>query len=351
MIFQKIYNNLKSFFSKKIITDILLDEKDNNKKNDYENIFTIIPKDKIYVYGYIVTLLQEEIKKRGVDIKVDGVLGEKTLNHVRNFIYGPNNIITNKDLDFFNIKYNDILRIINLTSAFEGTGFSKVLAAYDAGIITFGLVGFTWHGGNLQSVMKEALNKYPDLFYEAFKNDRFNEWKSILNSSFSEQMKWAKNWSPKQYNMIEPTKSAFEKFGSYPEVKEIQINRAIDAYMKPALRWCKKYDLNELITLALTYDVYVQMGKHDRIPPKNVLNKSNELDYRKWAIDEAISQALPRFKNNVRQRKTFFTDFINTTRTILNEKELNDYQTDKSIVYGRKYDLICQGIFNRKYIE
>lgn len=344
-----IFSILKNMFFKKESSIQIVEEKEN-----YEPVFKIIPENKINVYGFMITLIQEELKRKGAEIKVDGVLGKKTIQTIRKFVPGPDNIVTTKDLEFLKIENNDILRIINLTSAFENTGFSKVLAAFDSGIITFGLVGFTWGGGNLQSLMKEALLKYPDIFNESFKNARYEEWKKILYVGFSEQVKWAKSWSPNQYIMPEPTRSAFEKFGSYDEIKKLQISKAIDAYMKPALKWCNKYNLKEMITLALTYDVFVQMGSHDRKPPQNVLNQYNEFSYRKWAIEEAISQAAQRFKNNVKQRKTFFLDFSNTPRNIINDMEVLDTQNritiNREIVYGRNYDLICQGIFKRNYI-
>jgi hypothetical protein len=59
-------------------------------------------------------------------------------------------------------------RALQLTGAWEGTGYSGANGNFDGQGITWGVVGFTWKNGELQDLLNEVRAQHPAVFDTAF---------------------------------------------------------------------------------------------------------------------------------------------------------------------------------------
>lgn len=87
-------------------------------------------------------------------------------------------------------------RCLQLTSAFEGHGFTKLEGNYDGAGLTWGIIGFTWHNRQLQGMLRAIQQKAPTVFTESFGSLETNIIE-VLRRPLQEQMAWADSISIK----------------------------------------------------------------------------------------------------------------------------------------------------------
>jgi peptidoglycan hydrolase-like protein with peptidoglycan-binding domain len=204
-------------------------------------------------------------------------------------------------------------RCLQITAAFEGHGFGSVAGAWDAGWVTWGIIGFTLSSGSLGKVILGVWGQAPEVVREAFGN-RTDELVSIMRSSRLEQNTWAESISvpPTKYRVVEPWRSGFMAFGQSPVVQVAQINNAEQQYFTPAMQSLSRLGLTQELGASLCFDIQVQNGgiKPEAMAIIEQFRQShpiaNEQDLRAVIADAVADASSPRFKEDVRRRKRTF---------------------------------------------
>ena len=152
-------------------------------------------------------------------------------------------------------------RCLQLTSYFEGHGFTRAAGNWDGAGLTWGIIEFTLKFGKVQKILLEAVQREPAAVRAALVglNDDLLR---ILRASLDDQMTWADSISelPKKHLLREPWRSAFVRLGELPLVREIQLRLAHDDYFIPALATARRYNLTSEHGIALCFDIHVQNG-------------------------------------------------------------------------------------------
>ena len=152
-------------------------------------------------------------------------------------------------------------RCLQLTSYFEGHGFTRAAGNWDGAGLTWGIIGFTLKFGKVQKILLEAVQREPAAVRAALVglNDDLLR---ILGVPLNDQMAWADSISesPKKHLLREPWRSAFVRLGELPLVRKIQLSLAYDDYFVPALATARRYNLSSEQGVALCFDIHVQNG-------------------------------------------------------------------------------------------
>lgn len=201
-------------------------------------------------------------------------------------------------------------RCLQVTAAFEGHGFGVVAGAYDAGLLTWGIIGFTLGSGTLSGVLQEVWDHNPEVMRSCF-GSHTEELVEILTASKRRQKAWAESISvpPTNYRVIEPWRSAFMALGQNPAVQAVQLRQAETRYFVPAMQLRSTLELDEELGAGLCFDIQVQngglrAGARRQIEAFREANPdANELPFREVIADAVADSALPRFREDVRSRK------------------------------------------------
>jgi hypothetical protein len=152
-------------------------------------------------------------------------------------------------------------RVLSLTAAFEGHGFSLAQGNFDGAGITWGIIGFTLASGSLGEIIAKVRQDHPRALTDAF---RANEPKllAVLGAPKAEQLAWASSISigAHRVRLAEPWRSAFHCLGALPEIRAAQIELARSKYFEPALKTARKLALASELGIALCFDIHVQNG-------------------------------------------------------------------------------------------
>ncbi len=121
-------------------------------------------------------------------------------------------------------------RCLNLTAAFEGTGFEKAVGNFDGAYLTWGIIGYTLKH-ELSEFLTTLEREYPGTLQRAF-GSKERELRNILAASDSEKERWANSISigSNRYELRADWKEAFARLGSIPEVQSMEIRHAKDRY-------------------------------------------------------------------------------------------------------------------------
>ena len=201
-------------------------------------------------------------------------------------------------------------RCLQLTSYFEGHGFTRAAGNWDAAGLTWGIIGFTLKFGKVQEIILEAAQRDPIAVRSALVglND---ELLRILRAPLPDQMAWADGISnsPKKHTICEPWHSAFARLGELDVIRAIQLRRAYEDYFVPALATARKYRLASEQGMALCFDIHVQNGGIDRDDAAAIavglpaLPPNNEQALRVLIANSVANNARPAFREDTRSRK------------------------------------------------
>jgi len=220
-------------------------------------------------------------------------------------------------------------RALQLTGAWEGTGYGRTNGNFDGQGITWGVVGFTWGNGELQRILNEVRALHPATFRAAF-GALEEQMVDILSRPLAEQMEWAQSISTKGGEQIAPEwAAAFKALGDAPEVQAIENNHA-QHYWDAAIAFARNFALKSETALALCFDVAVQnriTGSmieeiHSRI--RRQAGRS-EVDKMRVIASVVADRANPKYHRDVLNRKMTF---------VLGQGE----------VHGDQYDIGSWGI-------
>ncbi|HYF86451.1 D-Ala-D-Ala carboxypeptidase family metallohydrolase [Azospirillum sp.] len=191
-----------------------------------------------YVQGPVVTALQVALGRAGQSVEPDGVFGKITAGALRRW-QAANNLPASDAIDA------DLWRrltgrqapsvfdlCLNLTAAFEGTWFDRIVGNFDKQGLTFGLIGFTLKGGELGRLLKAIERRRTGALRQAF-GALLEELDEVLAmSSPTDRVEWGDRLSrgAKKYEVELPWRDAFRRLGSFPEARQVQMEAAFDRY-------------------------------------------------------------------------------------------------------------------------
>jgi len=219
-------------------------------------------------------------------------------------------------------------RALQLTGAWEGTGYGGANGNFDGQGITWGVVGFTWANGELQGILNEIREQFPAIFTASF-GTLEGEITNVLERPRPLQMIWAREISRNGGENIDaPWAAAFKALGDTPEVQSLE-NAHAQHYWNAGLPLAQDFGLESEAGLALCFDIAVQNRVTDdmiaEVQQRIGDHGMSEPDKMQIVAHVVAEHANPRFFNDVLQRKLTFA-------------------TGQGSVHGDLYDIGCWGI-------
>jgi hypothetical protein len=222
------------------------------------------------------------------------------------------------------------VRCLSLTSAFEGHGYTFAAGNWDKAYLTWGIVGFTLAGGNLQAVVRAI--GWPAI-EAAMGAAKAGELKRVIDAPPHEQKAWSERISagPKKYNVRADWSDAFKALGETAEARQAQHQVAKDVYWKQAIKDLKAYGRQSERDAAIFFDTAVQnggVGKKESALKKalKALAADAGEPVRLGCVADCIADgSKAEFREDVRSRR----------RTIA---------TGDGTVHGARYMLECWGV-------
>ena len=222
--------------------------------------------------GEIVARLQRELKQRGFAPPAlarfaDGDFGEKTATAVR-ALQTSNQLPATGEVDAatWDKSMRGPLptlfeRCLQLTADFEGHGFGLAQGNFDGAGITWGIIGFTLQGGELQRVMHAVDDRAAGTVNAAF-GDLAAHWRDVLAMPRQAQIAWADTISLGASKARLPAAwvQAFTRLGSLQVTQDAQIEIAREKYFEPALESARRMHLTTERGIAMCFDTHVQSG-------------------------------------------------------------------------------------------
>ncbi|HEX4960502.1 MAG TPA: peptidoglycan-binding protein [Thermoanaerobaculia bacterium] len=264
--------------------------------------------------GEIVRRMQVRLTDLGFDTQgTDGVFGQDTATAVQAFQRDQRLGATGEVDD---ITYQKLMgtavppaqdRALGITAQFEGHGFTLAQGNFDGAGITWGIIGFTLSGGELEQLLSEI---EPDLVRQAF-GAKTDQLLGVLKLPMKQQIAFADSISlgTSKAKLAEPWRSAFRKLGEFPEVQEIQIRHVDEDYLQPARQTMQDFGLTTELGLALAFDVHVQNGGIKATAREQIRKDRDahpvgaERDLRVIIANAVADKSSPAFRQDVRDRK------------------------------------------------
>lgn len=167
----------------------------------------------------------------------------------------PKPAIGNKDLAY---------RCLALTGSFEtGTGvpdcFCGISGDFDGQGMSFGVLQWNFGQGTLQPMIKDMINRHPDVIGPIFGN-HFEAFTEALNADRDELLDFARSVQhPVTRAVFEPWRGFAKSLGRTPQFQAIQTEHANGIYRR-ALDMCRDYGLWSERAVALMFDIVTQNG-------------------------------------------------------------------------------------------
>ncbi len=265
--------------------------------------------------GDIVAQIQRALTTSGFDVDdVEGLYGEKTLDAAVAF-QGANRLDITGIID--ETTWNALMRVpvpstsersLGLTAAFEGNDYTLARGNFDGGWLTWGVIGFTLRSGRVQEIIRRINANHPSLVTQAF-GQHSAKLMHLMSEPAPQQKAWATSVTVRGGNLAEPWRSAFARFGSFPEVRAEQRKLAYENFYKPALDCARQFGICTELGFALMFDIQVQNGglsaaalaqaREDVAASRD----ASELNIREILAEACADEAVPKDREHVRARK------------------------------------------------
>jgi len=270
------------------------------------------------VRGELVRQVQEMLEQRGASPGgADGIFGLDTENAVkafqtRNALAADGKVTADLWQTLFGGESPDLFdRCLQLTADFEGHSYGKVVGNFDNAGLTWGIIGFTLLHGEIEKLLKQIKEEHPAI-YAASLGDLADEIEAVFARGKAEQIAWADSVSTgrNRYGVEAKWQEAFERLGSYPEVKAMQRQRAYDAYWTRAVSDAQRFGVRTEMGLALCFDIAVQNGGIDHGGEEQRITYwierhpgSEERDLRSRIAEVIADGSVPKYREDVLKRK------------------------------------------------
>jgi peptidoglycan hydrolase-like protein with peptidoglycan-binding domain len=260
--------------------------------------------------GSLVAELQQGLQHRGFDPRgIDGIYGRDTVAAVEEFQRNAGTPITGSvsDDEWVTLTDRDVpdieARSLQVTAAFEGHGYTLIQGNWDGAWLTWGIIGFTLKHGEIQNIVRAIDARVPACVDDGFGSDA-PELLRMMDAPADEQEAWANRIS-QGARVVEPWRTSFERFGSFPEVQAEQNARAHTAYYVPARATAERLNLVTERGIALCFDAQVQNGGVRQSLQNTILGMSDtpELQRLETMATAIADNALPQFSDDVLSRK------------------------------------------------
>ena len=260
--------------------------------------------------GALVAELQSGLQRRGFDPQgLDGVFGRDTVDAVESFQRDAGAPVTGSvsDDEWVTLTGRGVpeieSRCLQLTSSFEGHGYTLIQGNWDGAWLTWGIIGFTLKHGEIQNIVHAIDQQTPEIIDSAFGSDAA-ELLRMMDAPPDEQEAWANSIS-QGARVVEPWRSSFERFGNVPEVQAEQNARAHTAYFVPAETTAKRLNLITERGIALCFDAAVQNGGVRQTTQDALVAMAAQPEVERLAtLATAIANdAKPQFRADVLSRK------------------------------------------------
>jgi len=262
--------------------------------------------------GALIEQLQTALQGKGFDPKAtDGRFGNDTAAAVTAFqtaaATAPATGVVSDD-DWTAITETAVpdveARSLQLTSTFEGHGFTLAQGNWDGAWLTWGIIGFTLKHGEVQAIVENVNASAPDCVQRAFGADA-DKLLEIVGAAPDEQEAWANSITAGSA-LAEPWRTNFATFGSFPEVQAEQCRRVHADYFSPAIQHALTLGLRSELGIALAFDIQVQNGgvsAHVRDTVLAATSGQDEAVVREALANAVADNAKPQFRDDVRARK------------------------------------------------
>jgi putative peptidoglycan binding protein/glycosyl hydrolase family 46 len=269
------------------------------------------------VSGEIIKKIQRRLTALSFDTKgIDGFYGNDTRDAVLAF-QGANSLAPTGEVDvttWEKLMETPILsvrdRSLQLTSTFEGHGFTLAQGNFDGAGVTWGVIGFTLSGGELSKFILQINKQNPQFINQAFGGE-MDELIKIMGAPQAQQLLWADRISlgVDKVTLAEPWLSAFQKFGEIEEVQALQLELADRDYFQPAVQTAKEFGLKTELGLALSFDIHVQNGGISPSAREEIEDNlaahpvTSEQELRVIIANAVANNAKKKYREDVRSRK------------------------------------------------
>lgn len=285
------------------------------------------------VDGPLVQSIQDHLHTLGFDPgPIDGLWGKQTDAAIKSW-QQANKLLQNGVID--DKAWQALVqtpvpplsqRSLQLTGAWEGTGYSDANGNFDGEGITWGVVGFTWANGELQGILQEIQRSFPSVFSGAF-GPLESTIVKILAEPRPNQMNWANSISIARGSKITPQwATCFKKLGDNPDVQALE-NQHAQHYWTAGSALAEQFGLTSDRGLALCFDIAVQ----DTVTRA----MTEEIDQQTKGLPEAdkLSVIAHVVANNANPK--YFSDVLRRKMT---------FAVGTGTVHDANYDISCWGI-------
>ena len=243
--------------------------------------------------------------QRAAEIQVDGIVGPQTWEHLFEGEEISEPAILDEPLDY---------RSLALTGSFEtGTSppdcFAGLSGDFDGQGISFGALQWNLGQKSLQPLLEQMDEQHPEVMEEVFA-DHYSELKAVLDTSWEEQMNWARAVQDRNRSVLyEPWRGLFRSLGRREEFQDLQVDAARQLYGE-AVDLAGEYGLSSERAVALMFDIKVQNGSIPRFVEQQIrrdiatLPEEEDEQARLCILANRRAEASkPRWVEDVRTRK------------------------------------------------
>ncbi|MBV8517096.1 MAG: peptidoglycan-binding protein [Acidobacteria bacterium] len=265
--------------------------------------------------GAIIADIQQHLADAGHHFDdIDGIYGQQTASSVQSFQQAKQMPVTGSiDTTTWTSLTNEPIpsleqRCLDLTSTFEGHGFTLAQGNFDGAGITWGIIGFTLQAGEITQLVEAACAQDAAFVRDCF-GDQTDALLAMLKEAWPQQLAWADSVSlgSQKATLAEPWKSGFAKLGGAKSVQQLQLDRVRAAYFQPALSTAADFDLTTELGVALCFDIHVQNGGIHQDAAKEVRAQlkagMSEEDIRVLIANAVADHANEAWREDVRNRK------------------------------------------------
>lgn len=316
------------------------------KKNDVEIKESIGPKFDIGCRGDNIHDLQIILNSKKLYLdSTDGIYGPNMAKAVLGFTNNKKNYIDEETyMELTGSEFPSLFeRCLNITSSFEGTGYTKILGSFDGNktVLTYGKIGFTLGYGDLVKLLLSIHAKDNTLIYKCFGEYNGYILITLINNyiktkSMNDFIKWGFSIQDSKFNINHKWKQGFDALGRSKVGQDCQKELAKSIYWTRAVSLAEKFCLNEELSFGLLYDACVQgfSKKTEGIVSFEIFNEKEiikayykeikamgihissaltEQEKRKMIATINANTCNPRWKNDVWARRKLFITGTDTS--------------------------------------
>jgi hypothetical protein len=203
------------------------------------------------------------------------------------------------------LKKTILNQAIQITSAYEGSGFDEVTGNFDGQGLSYGFLQWNFGQGTLQPIFKNLFARYSGVVSAILPNNGDSLRQALANQQTKQ---WA---TERQINnvMREPWKSALKNLGHTLEMQALQMEAA-QYYIDTAVNQCGQFGVYTDRAFCLLFDIAVQNGSAPHVTFDDNVAYMDRLNA---IVNATVSKSNSQWRSDVRNRKMAI---VNGTGTV-----------------------------------